>query len=122
MTLEEYIRETLVAITKGVAQAQDEALLYIAPGYVNGERQGNAQTVRIEVATTVSTDGGGKISVVGIGEVGGKAASESTNRVAFDVPIHFAAPTIKNPRHYKNEGPIDPIDDVLDAQTQGKSK
>jgi hypothetical protein len=122
VTLEEYITETFVSITKGVAQAQEDALLYIAPGYVNGVRQDEAQNVRIEVATTINNDGGGKISVVGIAKMGGKIASESVNRVTFDVPVHFAAPTIKNSRHHKNEGPPDPIDDVLAAQRKGKPK
>jgi len=118
MKLDEFVKQTLVDITKGVAEAQDEALVYIAPGYVNGVRQEDKQTVSFEVAVTVNTEGGGGISVFSIGELKGTHAQETANRIAFEVPVYFTAPTIKYRRHWKNEGPLDPIDGLLPAKTQ----
>ncbi|WP_143526110.1 hypothetical protein [Roseivivax lentus] len=113
MKLDEFVKQTLIDITKGVADAQEDALLYIAPGYVNGDRQDAQQTVSFEVAVTVNSEGGGGISVFSLGELKGKHAQETANRISFEVPVYFTAPTIKNRRHPKNEGPLDPIDDLL---------
>ena len=118
MKLDEFVKQTLVDITKGIAEAQEEALLYIAPGYVDGVRQEGKQTVSFEVAVTVNTEGGGGISVFSIGEVKGTHAQETANRIAFEVPVFFTAPTIKNRRHRTNEGPIDPIDALHSAEIQ----
>ena len=109
MKLDEFVKTTLLDITKGVAEAQEETLLFIAPGIVGGERQLEGQKVTFEVAVTVSGEGGGGISVLGFGELNGSASRESANRICFDVPIHFNAPTRKNKRHYTNEGPLDPV-------------
>ena len=119
MKLDEFVKQTLVEITKGVAEAQEEALLYIAPGYVNGVRQEDGQTVSFEVAVTVSTEGGGGISVFSVGDLKGSHAHETANKIAFEVPVYFTAPTIKNRRHWKNEGPLDPILDAKGKALQG---
>jgi len=108
--LEEYVAQTLLAITNGVAKAQEDTLLYIAPGYVNGVRQDEAQNVKIEVATTVNSEGGGGINVLSFGSLSAEHSTESVNRIEFTVPVYFTAPTIKNPRHHKNEGPLDPME------------
>lgn len=109
MKLEDYISETLLAITNGVAKAQEESLLYIAPGYVNEVQQDGEQQVKIEVATTVSKEGEGGISVLSFGNVSASTVSENINRVEFSVPVFFNAPTIKNKMHYKNQRPIGPL-------------
>ena len=109
MKLDEFVKSTLLDITKGVAAAQEETLLFIAPGFVEGERQTGGQVVSFEVAVTVSGEGGGGISVMGIGELKGSASRESANRISFEVPVFLNAPTRKNKRHYTNEGPLDPV-------------
>lgn len=109
MRLDEFVKQTLVEITKGVAEAQEEALLYIAPGYVNGIRQEDRQTVSIEVAVTVSSEGGGGISVFSMGDLKGSHSKETANKISFDIPIYFNAPTPLNKRHYTRHGVPDPI-------------
>lgn len=109
MKLDQFIKQTLLEITKGVSDAQGETLLFIAPGYVDGKRQEKGQSVSFEIAVTVSGEGGGAISVLGLGELKAGGSRETANRIAFEVPVYFSAPTIRNPRHYTNEGPLDPV-------------
>lgn len=109
MRLDEFVKNTLLDITKGVADAQEETLLFIAPGVVEGEPQRIGQMVSFEVAVTVAGDGGGAISVLGMGELKGAVSREAVNRISFEVPVHFNAPTRKNRRHYTNEGPLNPV-------------
>jgi hypothetical protein len=100
MKLDDYVNGTLMEITNGVAAAQEEALLYIAPGYVNGIKQEEAQMVAFEVGLTVSKEMGGGISVFSIGDAKAGASSEQVNRVSFSIPVYFQAPTEKNPKHH----------------------
>ncbi|MEM6304902.1 MAG: hypothetical protein AAF744_09285 [Pseudomonadota bacterium] len=112
MKLDEFVKQTLLDITKGVADAQEEALLYIAPGSLNGVLLEEKQMVSIEVAVTVSSDGGGGISVFSLGELKGNIAREAANRIAFEVPVYFNAPTILNKHHHKNDGSFNPIEET----------
>ncbi|PCJ04746.1 MAG: hypothetical protein COB16_17920 [Rhodobacteraceae bacterium] len=111
MKLDEFVKQTLLDITKGVAAAQEDTLLFIAPAVVEGERQTERQAVSFEVAVTVtvSGEGGGGISVMGLGELKGGTSRETANRISFEVPVYFSAPTRKNKRHYTNEGPLNPV-------------
>lgn len=92
MKLDEYVRQTLLDITKGVSEAKDASLLWIAPGYVDGEKVFSAQLVSFEIVVTASKGGGGGIHVLSIGELGAKGSSEHTNKISFSVPIYFQAP------------------------------
>lgn len=105
MRLDEFVKQTLVEITKGVTEAQSEALLHIAPGTVENEIVKTPSTVNFEVVVTVNKDASGGISVWSLGEVAAGAASERTNRISFDVPVYFQAPTAQNPKHYTNRKP-----------------
>lgn len=98
MKLDEYVKQTLLDITNGVEQAQREALLYIAPGTVEGEVRTEPQMVRFEVVVTVSKEAGGGISVFSVGDAKVQGSSEYTNRISFEVPIYRNAPTERNPR------------------------
>jgi hypothetical protein len=46
MKLDEFVKQTLLDITNGVAAAQEETLLYIAPGHVEDKKQTEAQNVQ----------------------------------------------------------------------------
>jgi len=81
--LEEFVKNTLLDIPKGVAEAQEETLLCIAPAIVEGERQTEGQFVAFEVAVTVTGEGGGGISVLGLGELKGAASREAAGRISF---------------------------------------
>lgn len=98
MKLDEFVKQTLLDITNGVAQAQAEAKLWIAPGKVEGEPRITPQMVSFEVAVTVNKEGSGGVSVWSVGEVKGGASSESVNRISFEVPVYFQAQT---PLHEK---------------------
>lgn len=108
MKLDEFVKQTLTDIAKGVADAQEESLFYIAPGYVNGERQEQGQIVKFEVAVTVNSEGAGGVSILALGKVEGSHARESASRISFDVPVFFNAPTVLNKRHGSREGPLGP--------------
>ena len=110
MKLDEFVKQTLIDITKGVANAQEETLLFIAPGVVNGVEQLQGQSVSFEVAVTVNTEGAGGISVFSMGDVKGAHSRETANRITFEVPVFFSAPTRANCRHYLNEGPLNPVE------------
>ena len=96
MKLDEYVKQTLLDITKGVNEARDSSKLNIAPGYVEGAAQTKPQMVSFEIAVTVNKDAGGGINVWSVGEVKAGASTESVNRISFDVPVYFQAPTAKN--------------------------
>lgn len=109
MKLDEFVKNTLLDITRGVADAQEETPLFIAPGIVEGEKQIEGQMISFEVAVTVAGEGRGGISVLGIGELRGNASREAVNRISFEVPVFFHAPTKLNKRHHSNEGPLNPV-------------
>ena len=109
MKLDEFVKQSLLDITEGVADTQETSLLYVAPGYVNKIRQDGAQIVKFEVAVTVNAEGGGGISVLSFGDRKRSIARDTVSRVRLEVPVHFTAPTIHNKRHHKNEGPMDPL-------------
>lgn len=109
MKLEEFVKQTLLDITNGVAAAQEETKLFIAPGVVEGKKVTASQNVSFEIAVTVTGEGNGSISVLGLGTVGGSGTREAENRISFEVPCHFNAPTRANPRHYTNLGPLNPV-------------
>jgi hypothetical protein len=92
MKLDEYVKQTLLDITKGVAAAQKESSLWIAPGYFNGEKVSEPQLIAFDIAVTVSKEGNGGIQVWSLGELGAKASSEQSNKISFSVPIYFQGP------------------------------
>ncbi len=103
MKLEDFVKQTLLDITNGVAKAQKEALLYVAPGYVENEKQVAPQLVKFEVAVTVSKEAGGGIRVWSFGDAKTNISSEKTNRITFDVPVYFQAPTELNSKHFSKQ-------------------
>ena len=95
MNLEEFVEETLLAITNGVSSAQSKSPSWIAPGRVEGEVEKSPQLVEFDISVTTSKEGDGKISVLSTIDVGGSAKSESINRISFAVPVYFQAPKNK---------------------------
>lgn len=93
MKLDEYVKQTLLDITNGVSQAKKESSLWIAPGYVDGDKVFAAQLVSFDIAVTVSKEAGGGIQVWSFCDMKAKGASEQVNRISFSVPIYFQAPT-----------------------------
>lgn len=104
MNLDEFVKKTLLDITNGVASAQDETLLFIAPGRVEGEKVTGAQIVHFEVAVTVSKEASAGIRVLSFGEGKAGATSQEVSRISFDVPVYFQAPTERNKRHFSKNG------------------
>ena len=98
MKLDEFVKQTLLDITNGVALAQEEALLYIAPGYVENKKQTEPQNVQFEVAVTAAKEASAGIRVLSFGEAKGGGSSEQVNRISFAVPVYLQAPTEKNPK------------------------
>ncbi|NOX38997.1 MAG: hypothetical protein GXP05_00315 [Alphaproteobacteria bacterium] len=109
MKLDEFVKQALLDITNGVAAAQEETKLFIAPGVVEGEAQKGGQSVCFEVAVTLSSSGGGGITVFSMGEMKGEISKEAINRISFEVPVFFAVPTRANSRHISNEGSLNPV-------------
>ena len=103
MKLEEFVKQTLLDITNGVAAAQLEAKLYIAPGFVENKKLTSPQMVKFEVAVTVSKEAGGGISVWSLGELKTGINSEQINKIAFEVPVYFQAPTERSELHFSKK-------------------
>ncbi|MCM2291048.1 hypothetical protein NAC44_01735 [Allorhizobium sp. BGMRC 0089] len=103
MKLDEFVKQALLDITNGVAEAQRQSQLYIAPGYVEGKRIEKPQEVKFEVSVTTSAEGGGGIKILSFGDVKASGKTESTNKLTFEVPIQFNAPTPLNPLHYSHK-------------------
>jgi len=108
--LDDFVKQALLDITNGVAAAQEETKLFIAPGVVEGETKKDGQSVIFEVAVTLNSSGGGGISVFSMGELKGEISKETVNRISFEVPVYFSAPTRLNRRHFSNEGSLNPVD------------
>jgi hypothetical protein len=100
MKIEDYVKQTLLDITNGVAAAQQETKLYIAPGHVENVKLTEPQFVTFEIAVTVNKGAGGGISVWSIGDAKASASSETTNRISFQVPVYFQAPTERSDNHF----------------------
>ena len=92
MKIDEYVAQTLIDISKGVARAKKEALVGIAPGYVDGEKVFKEQLVTFEIVTTVSHEGGGSVSVLSLADLKAGSNIEKTNKISFSVPVFFQAP------------------------------
>ena len=91
MNLEDYVEQTLLDITNGVAKAQKLSILSIAPGSLDGERILAPQMVSFDIAVTVSKEGGGGIQVWSFGDLSAKGSAEHSNRISFSVPVYFQA-------------------------------
>jgi hypothetical protein len=92
VNIEDYVSKTLIDISKGVEKAKREALVGIAPGYVDGEKVFGEQLVNFEIVVTVSKDAGGSLKVLSLADIKAGANVEHTNRVSFSVPVFFQAP------------------------------
>ena len=93
MKLEEFVRQTLLDITNGVAAAKAVAPYWIAPGRVEGRKNSTPQLVKFEVSVTTSKEAGGGVSIWSAVEGKAAASSEHANRISFEVPIYLQAPT-----------------------------
>lgn len=102
MKLEDFVKQTLLDITNGVAAAQKASKLWIAPGKVEGEAKLSPQMVSFEIAVTVAKEGGGSINVWTLGELGVKGSTESLNKISFDVPVYFQSQTPAHSDFSKN--------------------
>jgi len=109
MKLDEFVTQTLLDITNGVAAAQEKTLLFIAPAIVEGEKKTKSQTVSFEISITVNAEGGGGISVFSMGDIKGALSRETANRISFEIPVYFSVPTRANPRHPTNKGSLNPV-------------
>lgn len=110
MDLKDFVKETLVQISKGVQESIEDVRESggftnpAASGSTKGESSShfgsmgdgqNVFLVEFDVAVTVDekseVSGGGKLKVAGVFSVGGEAGSgstsSSTNRVSFRIPL-----------------------------------
>jgi hypothetical protein len=108
MKLDEFVKQTLLDITKGVADAKQEALLHVSPGFVENKKLTELQLVKFEVVVTVNKEVGGGIRVWSLGDAKANVSSKKTNRISFDVPVYFQAPTERNSTHYSKRENTDP--------------
>lgn len=81
MKVDEYIAQTLIDISKGVAS-----------GYIDGEKAFKKQLVSFETITTVTHEGGGSIQVLSLADLKAGTNIEKTNKISFSVPVFFQAP------------------------------
>ena len=96
MKLDEYVKQTLVDIAKGVSEAKKEALVGIAPGYVDGEKVFAAQMISFEINVTTEKEAGGGIKVLSLGDLKAGGKTLHTNKITFEVPVFFQAPPVSN--------------------------
>jgi len=132
MDLKDFVKETLVQISKGVQESIEavrESGGYTNPAAGGGVKNDNSSyfgsmgegqnvfLVDFDVAVTVDENseasGGGKLKVAGIFSVGGDAGisskSSSTNRVSFKIPLAL---------------PVDPIsrEEVIERRGRDQKK
>ncbi|CAK2409735.1 hypothetical protein L8R85_19985 [Vibrio splendidus] len=104
MELDKFVAQTLTLISKGVHDAKSAssnygAVVNDAPSSMHretgvyGSNDSILQSVEFDVAITTedSSNGEGKISVMGLGIGGGTSSKDTlTSRVKFKVPISFS--------------------------------
>jgi hypothetical protein len=109
--LDTYVKETLLAIVRGISEAQNDEQLGgligrshkgdIEGAEVTKDPLGNAiSIVRFDLATTAQeksgADGKAHVKVIGLFDVGGGGATEAAagfvNRLSFSVPIAIPKP------------------------------
>ena len=95
MTLDEYVKQTIVDIAKGVSEAKREASVGVAPGYVDGEKVFSEQLISFEIVVSAEKEANGGLKVPAIGELSASAASNQSNKISFQVPIFFQGPPTK---------------------------
>jgi hypothetical protein len=89
ISIQEFVRDALLQIVKGVDEARDQTDISIAPSFVEGNLQKLGNSVHFDLSITISKDAKGGLKVANIVEVGGTASSMTLNRVSFDVPVWF---------------------------------
>jgi hypothetical protein len=103
-SLKSFVKQALLDITNAVNEARDESPVNIAPGYVEGAKQLEAQQIEFDLA--VSTEratkglkkGGASVTVISVfkAEVGAEGTADAkhgeNNRIKFSVPVYFQAP------------------------------
>ena len=93
MKLEEYVSQTLLDITNGIAAAQQTSKLWIAPGTFEGKKVLSPQLVSFDIAVTVNREAGAGIEVWSLVDMKAAGSSEQVNKISFAVPIYFQATT-----------------------------
>ncbi|MEM9578531.1 MAG: trypco2 family protein [Pseudomonadota bacterium] len=101
MDLAEYIEKSLVAISKGVKEAQEKAHVTIAPGFVEGKPLLEAQMVKLEVEVATTSEGGGKINVLSFGSGEASRASQRAHKITFEVPVFFNSINVYSGSEFK---------------------
>jgi len=102
MKLDEYVKQTLLDISNGVASAQNTAQHMIAPRIISNVELTTPQMVSFEVAITVSKEAGGGITVFSVGNLKAQGTKEDSHRISFEVPVFFQAPTESNEWYKKS--------------------
>jgi hypothetical protein len=92
MKLQDFVEKTLLEITRGVAEAQKKASVWIAPGRVEGDVEKSPSHVNFEVGVTTNAEGGGQIEILSFVKSSVKGASQHTNKISFSVPVYYQAP------------------------------
>ncbi len=89
MKLDEFVKRSLLDITKGVVGASEEACVTISPASIEGKPIFEPQMVSFELVVAESSAAGGGISVLSIGNAKAGMRSEQINKLSFSVPVHF---------------------------------
>jgi len=101
ISLRDFVEQTLLDITNAVYEAQSKAPLWIAPGYVEGQKQISPQMIEFSVQVTASEEnqqnGKGELSMPIItivkasvsGTAGYSMESQITQSLKFSVPVYF---------------------------------
>lgn len=84
MDLEEFVRQSLLSITNGVADAQTQSRLQIAPG-----DHDKSQLVSFEIAVTTETSATGGGSILSVVKAEAGRSHEAVNRISFNVPVYL---------------------------------
>ena len=101
MDVKDFVSDLLEQVSAAIAEsdsvlkkpAEESPLEGVAYVYEGSGRHGWATNVEFDIAVTVneSADGGAKLSIPGIGSIGGNLAdkSETTSRVSFKIPLRY---------------------------------
>lgn len=105
-SLKSFVKQALIDITNAVNEARHESLVNIAPGYVEGKAQVDAQLIEFDLAVNAERStkrgkkGGASVTIISVikADVGADGAEDeklsTNNRIKFSVPVYFQAPKL----------------------------
>jgi len=89
MELRRFIEQSIEEIVEGVRASAAKYGAVVAPGRIEDSPIYTERLIHFDVTVAIEEEGGGRLRVPTIAELGGDVRHARTHRVSFDVPVHL---------------------------------